>query len=90
MSTVGGGTARGCTSTSQVADSERWRAEVGLWHQETEDELGITGVPSLVFDDERTLFVRIEQPIADVSAARRLLADLTDLAAQPMEEVRRT
>ena len=73
-----------------VADSDRWRAEVGLWHQEAEDELGITGVPSLLFDNDQTLFVRIDQRIADATSARRLLADLSDLAAQPVEEVRRT
>lgn len=72
------------------ADSERWRAEVGLWHQEAEDDLGVTGVPSLVFDSESALFVRLDHDVPDREAARRLLDDLADLAGQPVEEVRRT
>ncbi|MGI8574938.1 MAG: hypothetical protein ACR2MA_06260 [Egibacteraceae bacterium] len=33
-----------------TADPDRWRAEVGLWHAEAKDELGVTGVPTLVFE----------------------------------------
>jgi hypothetical protein len=71
-------------------DGERWRAEVGLWHQEAEDEYDVEGVPSLVFDNDRALYLKLDQPVTDAVAARRLLADLTDLAAQPVGEVRRT
>lgn len=73
-----------------AADSERWRAEVGLWHREAEDELGVTAVPCLVFDDGTTLLVRLGAEVPDSAAARRLLADLADLAEQPVVEVRRT
>ncbi len=70
-------------------DSDRWRAEVGLWHSEARDDLGVTRVPSLVFDEDRVLFVKLERDVEDVEAARRLLADLADLASQPVDEVRR-
>lgn len=73
-----------------TADSERWRAEVGLWHAEARDELGVTGVPSLVFDDTHALFVTLDRDIRDRAAAQRLLDDLDDLATQPVGEVRRT
>lgn len=73
-----------------VADGERWRAEVGLWHQEAEDEYGLEGVPNLVFDNGQALYVRLQESIEDESAARRLLADLTDLVVQRVEEVRRS
>lgn len=73
-----------------TADSERWRAEVGLWHAEARDDLGITGVPSLVFDDERALYVTLEEEIVDRAAAQRLLDDLDDIASQPIGQVRRT
>jgi hypothetical protein len=72
------------------ADSDRWRAEVGLWHTEGEDELGIDGVPTLVFDGVHALRVTLDADIADVEAGRRLLADLADLAGQPVAEVRKT
>ena len=72
------------------SDSDRWRAEVGLWHQEAEDELNISRVPSLVFDERHALFVKLDKDLSDVTAARRLLADLADLAALPVDEVRRT
>jgi hypothetical protein len=70
-------------------DGERWRAEVGLWHREAEDEFGVTGVPSLVFDDRAALFVRLDEDVEDAGAARRLLEDLADLASQPVDEVQR-
>ena len=72
-----------------ASDSDRWRAEVGLWHQEAEDDLGVTGVPTVVFSGERPLLVRLEQEVDDADAARRLLDDLADLAAQPVQQVRR-
>lgn len=70
-------------------DSDRWRAEVGLWHVEAEDDLGITGPPSLVFDGDCALTVTLDRVVPDEAAARRLLDDLADLAAQPVAEVRR-
>lgn len=71
-------------------DSERWRAEVGLHHREGKDELGLSGVPTLVFDDAHALQVELEEEVTDLAAARRLLADLADLALQPVARVRRT
>ncbi|MGH3666220.1 MAG: DsbA family oxidoreductase [Egibacteraceae bacterium] len=71
-------------------DSERWRAEVGLWHQEAEDDLGVHAVPTLVFDRERALYVQLAREVTDAAAAGRLLDDLADLAAQPVAEVRRS
>lgn len=84
------GAAAGLDLDRWTADSERWRAEVGLYHREGEDELGVRGVPSLVFDDEHALLVALEEDVKDEDAARRLLADLTDLAVQPVTEVRKT
>lgn len=71
-------------------DSERWRAEVGLWHQEAEDDLGVSRVPALVFDGTRALYVRLDREVTDAASARRLLSDLDDLSSQPVTEVRRT
>ncbi|HUH07839.1 MAG TPA: hypothetical protein VML96_08530 [Egibacteraceae bacterium] len=73
-----------------IADGERWRAEVGLWHQEAEDELGVRGVPCMVFDDANALYVKLERDVDGPAAGERLLTDLADLAQQPVEEVRRT
>lgn len=84
------GTSAGLDLDRWAEDSERWRAEVGLHHCEGEDELGVRGVPSLVFDDEHALLVRLEEDVTEPAAARRLLSDLTDLAVQPVAEVRRT
>jgi predicted DsbA family dithiol-disulfide isomerase len=72
-----------------TADSERWRAEVGLWHEEAKDEYGVMGVPSLVFGDS-ALLIDMDRPITDAAAARRLLEDLADLSQQPVVAVRRT
>ncbi len=47
-------------------------------------------MPSLVFDDSRALLVTLASEVTDSAAAGRLLADLTDLAHQPVTEVRRT
>jgi hypothetical protein len=84
------GAAAGLDLARFNADSERWRAEVGLWHTEAEDELGVDGVPTLVFDDVHALRVTLDADVADAEAARRLLADLADLAGQPVTEVRKT
>lgn len=72
-----------------IDDGERWRAEVGLWHREAEDELGIDGTPALLFDDERVLHVVLEKDVMDPEAARRLLEGLSELAEQPVAAVRR-
>lgn len=83
------GAEAGLDLDAYTEDSDRWRAEVGLWHSEARDDLGISDVPSLVFDEDRVLFVQLDRDIADEAAALRLLADLSDLAAQPVGEVRR-
>lgn len=71
-------------------DSERWRAEVGYWHQEAEDELGVFGTPTLVVDDEHGLYCKLSRDVRDVEQAGRLRDDLLDLAVQPVAEVKRT
>lgn len=71
-------------------EGDRWRAEVGLWHAEAQDELGVRAVPSLVFDEEVAMLVRLGADVADAAAARRLLSALTDLAALAVVEVRAT
>ena len=71
-------------------DTDRWRAEVGLWHREARDELGVEEVPALVFDDEHALRVVLESDVPDPADAARLLADLADLVRQPVREVERT
>ena len=83
------GAEAGVDLDAYTTDSDRWRAEVGLWHSEARDDLGITRVPSLVFDEDRVLFVKLDQQVTDAAAAQRLLADLSDLALQPVGEVRR-
>ena len=83
------GAEAGLDLDAYTRDSDRWRAEVGLWHSEARDDLGIERVPSLVFADDRVLYVKLDRDVSDQAAARRLLADLTDLAAQPVAEVRR-
>jgi predicted DsbA family dithiol-disulfide isomerase len=72
-----------------TADSERWRAEVGLWHEEAKDELGVSAVPALVFG-ERALYLALEGDVRDQEGARRLLDALAELAEQPVGQVRRT
>jgi hypothetical protein len=84
------GTSAGLDLDRWAEDSDRWRAEVGLHHCEGEDELGVRGVPSLVFDDETALLVQLDEDVTDPAAARRLLSVLTDLADQPVAVVRRT
>lgn len=71
-------------------DGERWRAEVGLWHAEAQDELGIAAVPSVVFDDKLGLLLRLGEEIEDEDAAHRLLRALADLADLDVAEVRST
>jgi hypothetical protein len=73
-----------------TADAERWRAEVGLWHEEARDECGVFGVPTTVWDGEHALFLRLLDADLDAERARRLLDDLADLVVQPVKEVRRT
>lgn len=73
-----------------TADAERWRAEVGLWHQEARDECGVFGVPTMVWDGEHALFVKLVEEVPDEAAGRRLFADLADLVEQPVKEVKRT
>jgi hypothetical protein len=73
-----------------TADSERWRAEVGLWHREAEDDLGVFTTPSLVFEEQVALFVRLEEDIASSEAASRLIAALAELVAHPVDQVHRT
>lgn len=73
-----------------TADAERWRADVGYWHQEAVDELGITRTPGLVVDGERALCLRLSAEPDDVEAGRRLLSDVVDLAYQPVAKLWRT
>ena len=73
-----------------TSDTERWRAEVALWHAEATDELGVRGVPTLVFDDRHALFVHLDADVEDPAAARRLLDGLAELAPQPVDVIRRT
>lgn len=84
------GTSAGLNMDAFTADTERWRAEVGLWHEEARDELGVMGVPTLVFDDRHALFVRLDSDVVDHDAAVGLLEDLAHLSGQPVDEVRRT
>jgi hypothetical protein len=71
-------------------EGERWRAEVGLWHAEAQDELGVVAVPTLVFDDELALLVRLGAEVGDRAAAQRLLTALAELAGLEVTEVRST
>lgn len=73
-----------------TADAERWRADVGYWHQEAVDELGVTRTPALVVDGDRALGLRLTGVPDDVDAGRRLLADVGDLAYQPVRKIWRT
>lgn len=73
-----------------TADVERWRAEVGLWHAEARDELGVTGVPTLVFGERTAVYVDLDAPVTDPGAATALLAQVAALADGPVREVRRT
>lgn len=70
-------------------DGDRWRAEVGLWHREAQDDHGVDGVPTLMFGDEHVLRVLLEGDVEDPTDAARLLADLTDLAHQPVAGIYR-
>ena len=84
------GTAVGLDLDRFTDDGDRWRAEVGLWHREAEDELGVEGVPTLVFDDAHALRIALDEDITDRGDAARLLADLSDLADQPVITVVKT
>jgi len=72
-----------------VDDGDRWRAEVGLWHAEAIDDLGIDDVPTLVVDDEHALSVTLSRGVTGPLAARKLLDDLMDLIRYPVAAVRR-
>lgn len=69
-------------------DGDRWRAEVGLWHAEAEDDLGVRSAPTLVFDDEDAVLVRLGAEVDGAVAARRLLDALTALDELSVTEVR--
>jgi 2-hydroxychromene-2-carboxylate isomerase len=84
------GARAGIDLRTYTADSERWRAEVGYWHQEAEDELGVFGTPTLVVDHEHALYCKLGRDIGEVDAATRLRDDLVDLALHPIEELKRT
>lgn len=71
-------------------DGDRWRAEVGLWHREAQDDLAVDGVPTLVFDDTHALRIALDDDVDDPADAARLLADLADLAHQPVVQVVKT
>ena len=73
-----------------TADAERWRAEVGLWHEEARDELGVDGVPVLVFGDRLAVRVDLERAVREPEEADDLLERLAALAAGPLSEWRRT
>lgn len=83
------GTRVGLDLDAFTADSERWRAEVGLWHAEAADELGIARLPALLFGDRRAWHVRLLHDVTDAGVARRLLDDLNALVGHPVGEVRR-
>jgi len=69
-------------------EGERWRAEVGLWHAEAQDELGVRGVPSLVFDDSLAILVALGGAVEGRAAARRLLDAVAELVVADVREVR--
>lgn len=69
-------------------EGERWRAEVGLWHAEAQDELGVRGVPSLVFDDTLAILVALGGVVEGRAAARRLLDAVAELVVADVREVR--
>lgn len=71
-------------------DVERWRAEVGLWHEEARDELGVDGVPALVFGENRAIRVDLEAAVTEPDEAEALLEQVTALAASPLTAWRRT
>jgi hypothetical protein len=73
-----------------TADVERWRAEVGLYYAEARDDLGVTGVPTLVFAERTALYLDLAAPVTDPDAATALLAQVAALAAGPVREARRT
>lgn len=73
-----------------TADVERWRAEVGLWHEEARDELGVDGVPALVFGDRLAVRVDLEHTVTQQPEADALLAQVEALADGPVTQWRRT
>lgn len=83
------GTELGVDLERFTGEGDRWRAEVGLWHREAADELGVAGVPTLVFDEGRALRLVLAEEVQGPAAARRLLDDLADLVGQPVAEIHR-
>jgi predicted DsbA family dithiol-disulfide isomerase len=80
----------GLDLTRFTEESDRWRAEVGLWHREAEDDLGVEGVPALVFDDAHALRITLDGEVTDPASAAQLLAGLSRLAEQPVVHVVKT
>lgn len=76
--------------TAFTAERERWRAEVGLHHREAEDDFGVFETPTLVFDDDRAVLVRLVDDVRRPSAARALLDDVVDLTGRFIPDLRRT
>ena len=62
-----------------AADSERWRAEVGLWHREGQDRFGVRAAPTVLLDERRALELRLRRPVPDPGEARRLLDEVSGL-----------
>ncbi len=67
-----------------AADSERWRAEVGLWHREAEDRFGVRRAPALVVEDRAVLELRLRRSVPDQREARRLLGEVSGLLRAPV------
>lgn len=84
------GARAGLDMAAFTADVERWRAEVGLWHEEARDELGVDGVPALVFGDRLAVRVDLEHPVTEPDEAEALLLQLSALAGGPLIQWRRT
>lgn len=71
-------------------DSERWRAEVGLWHAEAHDELGVRGVPALLFNNGAVMRMELAQAVTDPEAAQRLVSQVEGMAELPVRHIVRT
>lgn len=76
--------------TAFTAERERWRAEVGLHHREAEDDFGVFETPTLIFDDDRAVLVRLDDDVEGPSAARELLDQVADLTGHLVPELRRS
>lgn len=84
------GARAGLDMAAFTADVERWRAEVGLWHEEARDELGVDGVPALVFGDNRAVRVELDRAVTDPDEAEALLEALSTAAGGAVTQWRRT